>query len=216
MPLVGTIAPGLLIAGLALVLAEIPQPQAYSQDFEKNSMTPRVELTILNKRYCEAGGEVAMLHLDLAARFVNTSQHTLIVPRGAIVSQLAMADSLSELEHTKSWFIDNFTAVPRYRTTKRPGRDFAILRPGENVEIRVPIAIPYVFTATPNIRGPGSYLLRVWIDSSLDSDPHARIAAKLAECWRQWGDLWAGLVPSLPTAIVIDHDAKLERCDSPR
>lgn len=172
----------------------------------------RAELIIQKERYCEGGGDTAVLQLECTVRYVNAGREPMIVSRGGVVWVIALADTEKEQEHPKyRWEIDNISSGGFSIDTPRPGPAFAILEAGKALEFAR--TVPIVFQVQGDQDGlvqAGSYSLQVVLGTW---DHSAELEKKLRERWKKWGYLWTDDVKSVPISVTIDGKAKRHQCD---
>ncbi|HXQ71937.1 MAG TPA: hypothetical protein VN844_15690 [Pyrinomonadaceae bacterium] len=189
------------------------------------SVSPlRLTTTIIDSRYCKKPEEQnPTLFLTLQARFLNVSEHPVILYRGdnlvaeAMISR-SVEDAANKNYESSREFHSMTSGSPPVRkiTSARPSRKFVVLQPDRSIQtqVTVPITIlPRNANAGSNEIDPfgaipyGNHVLQVTLTTWLGTRQEGE---ELRQRWSSTGTFWFGGVTSEP--MPFDVQPKRSSC----
>jgi hypothetical protein len=191
------------------------------------SAQPRVRSTIeiASQGYCldpsqdSDNPRLGSLALLLNLRVENISDHPMILCKKCIQADQEPTLSLVNSDGTPGearnggMIFDTFGYDQPGKYPDRPEKEYAILKPGENLNLqyREGILVTYYPSTIPRmILNSGNYFLEMslgtWWNEKKDT------SKALARKWRAFGELYAGILTPEPLPIRIDVPEKLAVC----
>lgn len=210
-----------LLVGTFLPISSLPRGGR-----APDSTQPRVRSTmrIVSQGYCldphqdSDNPRLGSLALLLNLRVVNISDHPIIICKKCIETRQEPTLSSVNSDGTPGqvrnggMIIDNFAYdEPKY--PGRPEKEYTILKPGDDLNVRYRTAILvtyYPSTISRMILSSGNYLLgisfRTWWSEKTDR------SKTLARKWRASGELYTGILTPEAVPIRIDVPEELAIC----
>ena len=207
---------GICLVVLALVVCGSPNAQeSASVDNQPLKALPE----IVGQQYCSDYADVVSVGIKLRVRYENRSTETLILDkwigrawyRDGVARDLSdLADGKYEYHPIPSWVFTDGDKLPLKPNPNSPGRDFAILKPGQAFESDVNSGVIAVYenpNNLPNLVGPGVHVLQV----ELSAWDHPGEASSFAKSWQKFGRLIAGMIKTEPVEITIPSNLNLAK-----
>jgi hypothetical protein len=211
-----------LLVGTLLPISSLPKRGRVPE-----SAQPRVRSTIeiASQGYClnpfrgSDNPRLGSLALVLNLRVENISDHSMILCKRCIETGDEPALSSVNPDGTPGQIRNGgmnadtfgYDQPPKYPS--RPEKDYAILKPGENLNLQYPtgILVTYYPSTIPRmVLSSGYYFLvtsfRTWWGEKRD---HSKA---LARKWRAYGELYTGILTPEPLPIRVDVPEKLAVC----
>jgi hypothetical protein len=216
-----------LTAVALLVSTSFPISSFSKQGPVSDSAQPRVRSTIevVSQDYCLSpyqdsdNPRLGSLEMLLNLRVENVSDHAVILCEKCIETgeepTLSSVNSDGTVGETRNggMIFDTFGYDRPGKYPDRPAKDYAIIKPGENLglQYRAAILVTYSPSTIPRmVLNSGSYLLatsfRTWWGEKRD---HSKA---LARKWRAYGELYTGILTPEPVPIRIDVPEKPAVC----
>lgn len=209
-------------SGVNVLVVNLPQktpdPTPVNNRQTASSVSPlRLTTTIINSRYCKKPEEQnPTLQLTLQARFVNISEHPVILYRGdnlvaeAMISR-SVEDATNKIYESSRQFHWMTAGSPPERnvTSAKPSRKFVVLQPDRSIQtqVTVPISIlPRNANAESKEIDPfgaipfGNHVLQVTLTTWLGTRQEGE---ELRRRWSNTGTFWFGGVTSEPMPFNV-------------
>ena len=179
------------------------------------SVSPlRLTTTIVESRYCKKPEEqIPTLHLTLQARFLNVSEHPVILYRGDNLVAEAMVSRSVEDAANKNYesqrefhWMTAGSPPPRNITSVKSSRKFVVLQPDRSIEARVTVPISILPRNESNEIDPfgavpfGNHVLQVTLTTWLGTRQEGE---ELRQRWTNTGTFWFGGVTSEPMPFNV-------------
>lgn len=199
-------------SGVNVLVVNLPQktpdPTPVNNLQTAASVSPlRLTTTIIDSRYCKKPEEQnPTLHLTLRARFLNVSEHPVILYKGdnlvaeAVISR-SVEDAANRNYESKREFHWMTSGSPPARkiTSAKPSRKFVVLQPDRSIQAQVTVPISILpkdeskeidpFGAIPF----GNHVLQVTLTTWLGTRQEGE---ELRQRWSNTGTFWFGGVTS--------------------
>lgn len=192
-----------------------PGPTPVNNPQTAASVSPlRLTTTIIESRYCKKPEEQnPTLHLTLRARFLNVSEHPVILYRGDnLVAEAMISRSVEdaanknyESQREFHWMTAGSPPV-RNITSAKPSRKFVVLQPDRSIQTQVTVPITILpkdeskeidpFGAIPF----GNHVLQVTLTTWLGTRQEGE---ELRQRWSNIGTFWFGGVTSEPMPFNV-------------
>jgi hypothetical protein len=180
------------------------------------AQTDRLSLTteITNQRYCGTDySDLAMLNISLKLIYRNASSETLILYQGSsLISYILIAPDVTQLrdkQYELNMHVGWITSGRKLREGNSPGKEFAILRPGDTFHTNGIIRVPVELEPGAKFLKSGDHVLQVVIETW---PADQTVLDRLRKKWDRTGYLWANNMWSDPMPLNVSTKPDVVAC----